>query len=88
MKKYKSFFINEYWNSDYNATMQAQKAGNYIFRKIPANEDVIIECTRNVNGKIMLAISEGNTAKGAHSKLEYKEVTATELEKAIKEIKL
>jgi len=87
MKKYNSFFINEYWNSDYNATMQEQKAGNYIFRKVPANEDVIIVCTRNVNGKIMLAIAEGNTAQGKFSKLEYKEVTTAELETAMKTLK-
>lgn len=88
MKKYNSFFINEYWNSDFNATMQAQKAGDYIFRKVPANEEVIIVCTRKVNDKIMLAIAEGNTAQGKFSKPVYKEVTTAELETAMKTLKL
>jgi hypothetical protein len=89
LKKYKSFFINEYWNSNKDATMEAQKAGKYIFRSVPADEEALIVCTRKVNGKILLAMADAKTVtRGTFSNLTYKEVTQKELEEALKALKI
>ncbi len=89
MKKYKSFFINEYLNGDYTTTMRAKGEGKFIFRKIPANEEVLIVSTKKVNGKIMLAMENAKTSSGGvFQNLKYREVTAKELEAALKDLKI
>lgn len=84
MKKYKAYFVNEYYGED---KLSAKAAGNYNFYKVPANEDVTAICTRKVDGKIYLAIADGKTGQGKALNIsDYKEVSEAQLRDAIKQL--
>lgn len=84
LKKYKSFFATIYRKNENN-----DPTSKFIFSNIPANEEAVIISTRSVNGKIMLAIENIKTSLSTPlPKLTYKEVTAAELEAAIKALKI
>lgn len=88
MKKYKSFFNNVY-DDNVTATLKAKGQGMFVFRKIPVGEEVLIVSTKKVNGKILLAMENAKTSQnGVYQNLKYKEVTAKELEAALKDLKI
>jgi hypothetical protein len=87
MKKYKSFFNPGMIPFDKKENNVKERY--FIFSNIPANEEVVLISTKNVDGKIYLAIENAKTVSGTgNTVFNYKEVNQKELEDAVKNISL
>jgi hypothetical protein len=90
LKKYKAYFVNEFWGSyTQEDAIRAENAGRYIFNRVPDNLDAIVISTKKENGKLYLAMQDAKISSGkVLDGLNYKEVSALQLQEAIKNLKL